>query len=308
MIQRFISVLAFCSFLLGHHPALASALCPAEQETPQIPADPNLCASLEAEIRQPGKFALDAYQQKLGSYLRAFCHRNPAAGWKVDKAIRDTGPFTASLKDGKWSGTYHGTHAPVMIWYSPEMYAWLKANRPSEEHLAPTEPEAVPDGAIMVKEMYPAPGAACRSVDPSRLLPTSGAAVMIRDSKGSHDGWFWGWFGWTDWEPDWPARPGNGYPNMGFGQYCVNCHASARDNSTFAALKNIKGEPGTPLNFLSQHWFRDQFAHTDDSFPQLLSHLRVVSESDDVTPQGAAPLSARASPDCSAYPAIMSRR
>ena len=39
---------------------------------------------------------------------------------------------------------------------------------------------------------------------------------------------------------------------MGFGQYCVNCHASARDNLTFSSLRNIKGEPGSPLVYLSQ--------------------------------------------------------
>ena len=44
---------------------------------------------------------------------------------------------------------------------------------------------------------------------------------------------------------------------MGFGQYCTNCHASAKDNSTFASLKNIKGEPGEPLVFLSQNFFLD---------------------------------------------------
>src|SRR5260370_866361 len=44
---------------------------------------------------------------------------------------------------------------------------------------------------------------------------------------------------------------------MGFGQYCANCHASARNNSTFSALKNIKGLPGEPLVFLSQNFFID---------------------------------------------------
>ena len=44
---------------------------------------------------------------------------------------------------------------------------------------------------------------------------------------------------------------------MGFGQYCTNCHASAKDNSTFASLKNIKGQPGEPLVFLSQNFFLD---------------------------------------------------
>jgi hypothetical protein len=44
---------------------------------------------------------------------------------------------------------------------------------------------------------------------------------------------------------------------MGFGQYCTNCHASAANNHTFSALKNIKGEQGEPLVFLSQSFFLD---------------------------------------------------
>jgi hypothetical protein len=77
---------------------------------------------------------------------------------------------------------------------------------------------------------------------------------MVRDSHAAHDGWFWGWFSWKkeEWAPDWPAPASNSYPNMGFGQYCVNCHASARDNLTFSSLRNIKGEPGEPLVYLSQ--------------------------------------------------------
>ena len=82
----------------------------------------------------------------------------------------------------------------------------------------------------MVKEMYPAPSAPCRDVDPLKLFPVTGAAVMIRDSGASHDGWFWGWYGFgskSGWTPDWPPDAANSLPNMGFAQYCMNCHASA---------------------------------------------------------------------------------
>jgi hypothetical protein len=278
MRQSLRAVSALLSLCIGSGAALATAECPAVQALPQVMTDPGLCASLEDVVRKPAALPLDQYEAKLGTYLRAYCHRNPASGWVSDKTIRDTGPFTATLKDGKWAGTYNGTHAPVIIWYSPEMVAWLKANRPVEEHLAPATAAPVPDGAVMVKEMYPAPAAACRGDDPARLLPTSGAAIMVRDAKASHDGWFWGWFGWSGWAPDWPPEPTNGYPNMGFGQYCTNCHASARDNSTFAALRNLKGQPGTPLVFLSQHWFQDQFMRVDNSFANLLNHARVVAE------------------------------
>src|SRR6202007_3204129 len=104
------------------------------------------------------------------------------------------------------------------------------------------------------------PAAACASVDASMLLPKiPGSAVMVRDSKGANDGWFWGWYGWqgSGWEVDWKAKDTSPYPNMGFGQYCTNCHASAKDNQTFAALKNIKDEDGEPLVFLSQNFFLD---------------------------------------------------
>ena len=82
---------------------------------------------------------------------------------------------------------------------------------------------------------------------------------MIRDSQASQDGWFWGWVGWTsDWQPDWPNRAAvNAYPFSGFGQYCTNCHASAVNNHTFSTLKNIAGEPGEPLVYLTQKFFLD---------------------------------------------------
>ena len=240
--------------------AHASSTCPEEQATLQRPANPALCAALEGDIRSPGKFRLDVYQGKLDRYLGALCHRDEKAGWVRDKRIRDTGPWIGTFADGKWTGKYYGTHAPVLVWYSPGMVAWLKANRP-EHGPAPAAVAPVPDGAIMIKEMYSPPAAACAAVDVAYLLPTvNSAAIMVRDSAGSHDGWFWGWYGWgqdSGWQPDWPARASSPYPSQGFGQYCTNCHASAKDNSTFAALKNLKGEPGEPLVFLSQNFFLD---------------------------------------------------
>ena len=152
-------------------------------------------------------------------------------------------------------------YAPVLIWYSPEFYAWLRGQpagkRPSR-HGEQLAEQPVPDGAMVVKEMYTPPGAACSGVDPLYLLPTqNGAAIMVRDSTVAHDGWFWGWYGWPGdgWAVDRPAKDTSPTPNMGFGQYCTNCHASAKENQTFAALKNIKGEPGEPLAFLSQNFF-----------------------------------------------------
>jgi hypothetical protein len=229
--------------------------CPALRPVELKPADLAECAALEPDIRRPGALPMQEYQEKLGRFLRAYCHRNPAGGWAVDKNLRDTGPFVGHLASGPKSGVYHGTHAPVVVWYSPDMLAWMRENRPDHSDL-PKDKDPVPDGAVMVKEMFPPPGSRCAGEDPMRLEPTSGAAVMVRASTVSHDGWFWGWFGWSNWEPDWPAKT-NAYPNMGFGQYCTNCHASAKSNGTFASLRNVKGHPGEPLVFLSQGFFAD---------------------------------------------------
>jgi hypothetical protein len=254
------AVLTLCLGLLSTLAVQASPTCPEQQTTPQVPTNLALCKQLEPTIRHPGAMSLNDYETALNTFMSNMCHRNTAAGWVSDKRIRDTGPWVGTYANGAWSGQYYGTHSPVLIWYSPDFYAWLKANRP--ENPAPRVEQItelpVPDGAIAVKEMYTYPGAACSGVDPLYLLPTvSGAAMMVRDSTVAHDGWFWGWYGWPGsvWRVDWPAKDTSPTPNMGFGQYCTNCHASARDNQTFAALKNIKGEPGEPLVFLSQNFF-----------------------------------------------------
>ena len=238
----------------------AGAACTALQATAQVPTDLALCQRLDPVVRKPSALPLNEYEEALNQYFSHFCHRDTAAGWVRDKHVRDTGPYVASLVNGAWVGSDRGTHAPVVIWYSPEMLAWLKTARPSDEAARPAEEPEVPDGAMIVKEMYPAPAALCAKEDPLMLKPTSGAAFMVRDAKASYDGWYWGWYGWND-DPkaniDWPPRASNALPYQGFGQYCVNCHASATNNSTFSSLINIEGEPGRPTAFLSQDFALD---------------------------------------------------
>jgi hypothetical protein len=238
--------------------AVAAADCIADMKQPQLPTDPALCQRLEKTVRDPSGLPLDQYETALGDYLRNYCHRRTDAGWTPDKRVRDTGPFVGTIVDGKWVGKYYGTHNPVWVWYSHDMVEWLRRNRPNGEATV-ANPEPLPDGAMMVKEMFPAPAAACAGIDPINLKPTSGAAIMVRDAKAAFDGWFWGWFGWgkDEWAPDWPPGPDNPLANMGFGQYCTNCHASATDHQTFATLRNLAGERGEPLVYLSQNFFLD---------------------------------------------------
>ena len=155
------STLAF--ILLSCGVGIASTVCTSERAKPLLPTDRILCAELAQSVRNPRALPLDAYQAKLAQFLRNFCHRDEASGWARDKRVRDTGPFIGTLNNGKWTGTYFGTHAPVVTWYSPEMVDWLKSNR-AEEHAVPLQPDPVPDGAIMVKEMFPPPAASCAQV------------------------------------------------------------------------------------------------------------------------------------------------
>ena len=252
----------------------AASLCQDEQPTPQLPTDLELCTRLDPIVRKPSALPLDQYETALNKYVTAMCHRNFAAGWQMDKTVRDTGPFIATLANGQWSGSYFGTHSPLLIWYSPDMIAWLRANRPADPAKTPAKPAPIPDGAIMVKELYsPPPAAACRIADLLRLRPnTNGMAVMVRDSAAARDGWFWGAVGWAGWTPDWPPAASNSPPFAGFGQYCTNCHASAVDNQTFASLSNIREQPGTILNFLSENFFQTQSDQIFTRFTQVLQH------------------------------------
>ncbi len=257
--------------------AALAASCPAERTDPLLPTDTALCQRLAPLVADPPALPLGAYERQLGRYLRNYCHRDAAAGWVRDKSVRDTGPYVTSLIDGAWDGSARGTHAPVVIWYNAPMAAWIKANRRAADEARADDAAPVPADAIMVKEMYPGPASRCADVEPTRLFPTSGAAVMVRAPQASQDGWFWGCFGFGDksgWTPDWPADPEtNRLAYMGFGQYCTNCHASARDHFTFSAAKNLQGEPGDPLVFLSQ-----DFALSQDLAD---SHHTAVVQSDD---------------------------
>ena len=205
-------------------------------------------------MRNPRALPLDAYQAKLAQFLRNYCHRDEASGWTRDKHVRDTGPFIGTLKNGKWTGTYFGTHAPVVTWYSPDMVDVAEVQPRGRARRSAAARRRFPTARSWSRRCSRRRPPPAPSVDPLHLAPTSGAAVMVRDAGGSYDGWFWGWFGWgeNDWRPDWPAPAANDYPYMGYGLYCTNCHGSARDNATFASLRNIKGERGDPLVFLSQ--------------------------------------------------------
>lgn len=240
--------------------ALAAEPACSAYQAERVPQSFDGCAELQAQVEDikafqgPDGFRLAEYEALLNKFFGKYCHRNPATGWVRDKKLRDVGPYVAELQNGTWSDpAYYGTHMPVVIWYNAPMIDWLRRNRPEEGEGAG---ETLPDGAIMVKEMYPAPAARCDRYPPEELKsPASiGFAFMVRAAELAQDGWFWGAW-WEGFEPDWPAKEGNGLEAMGFGAYCLNCHASAIDHMTFADLKNVQDEPGRPNVYVSQNFF-----------------------------------------------------
>jgi len=99
------------------------------------------------------------FEKLLYSFLDQGCYRK----WVADSQIRNTGPFIG--------GASFGTHNAVKVFYSPEVWDWLKyKNREGE----------IPDGAMIVKEMFPSPARegsklnASAAVAPGRTLMTCG--------------------------------------------------------------------------------------------------------------------------------------
>lgn len=172
-------------------------------------------------------------------------------GWDVDKRVRDTGPFLDHES--------FGTHPAVRVYYSPEVIAWLEGGRVGE----------IPDGAMIVKEQFEAPAA--RHLDlpePELLERLRDWTVMIKDSRGSRDGWFWSNPGRKQEVVDNHQYPFD-YPVSGFGLYCIRCHASTTSPAkspefTFASLRNIRGFPGEPVIFrVDDSWRRPKLVQIE---------------------------------------------
>ena len=182
----------------------------------------------ESGLPLPGGFLparLSQFQAQLKSFLSSGKYRT--LNWCEDKKLRDTGPFV--------NGVSYGVHPTVKIYYSPSVIQWL---------LKRDTGAVIPDGAMIIKEQYSPPAARYQLQPPKGI---NGWTIMIKDSKGSQDGWYWAEI--------WDAQcvdnnqPPFAYPYAGFGLYCVRCHASAEKEHTFTYSKNIKGFPGDPDSY-----------------------------------------------------------
>ncbi len=264
------------------------------------------CEELELLLEKPsatqpstGKSAPEVYENLVSQFFINMCHRRLApiengkptgTGWYRDKYVRQLGPDMATgvtfgtSGSGIWQTSQSGFHSPAVIWYNQIAFDWISEYRTGDDggYTPPAAP--MPDGAIIVKEMYSAPATVCQDRDPMTLYPTSGIAFMVREAEATQDGWYWGYYGLalgktkadaqnnfatqnTEYAPnpdttntsanDWPPLYW-GAPSMGFGQYCLNCHASAVDNSTFSSMNNLQVGTGEPHSYLTNSWFDKQ--------------------------------------------------
>ena len=151
------------------------------------------------------------FDAKLQAFMNAYCYR----GWDHDAAVR----------------TSNGVHPWVKVYYSPDMRQWQNTG---------VRDAGIPDGAMLVKEMYQ-----------SRTAQLTRWAVMVKDAAGSFDGWYW-----ADLSAPGNALPALGnkvgfadcpeaaFPGVGFGQYCINCHASAAAGQLTFATTGFLNNPG----------------------------------------------------------------
>ncbi len=149
----------------------------------------------------------------LTAFMNAFCYKTEK--WQHDAQVR----------------TSDAVHPYVRLWYSPALFDWMTEGRVTN----------VPDGAMVVKEQYQ-----------SLNSPLMGWTVMVKDSKVSWDGWYWGDLLYPS-----PPNPnaltpqpneGCAEPQVifnGVGLPCLNCHASAIDNQgTYSSTAYISAHSG----------------------------------------------------------------
>ncbi len=207
-----------------------------------------------ASLPLPGSMPLVDYETQLYNWIQQ--RRYVDLGWIRDKDVRDTGPWI----DGK----YYGSHPAVRIYYSPGVMKWLVNGRKGE----------IPDGAMIIKEMFSPPAALYQELKNNPAYPTnrdydrlidsliSEWTVMVKNSSASADGWFWGSVSLgqaIDQQVDTRANRDNSAVQLrysGFAMPCIRCHASAESELTFSDLANIKGFSGEPLQFMVDNSWR----------------------------------------------------
>jgi len=185
-------------------------------------------AKTEAPVKFPLPNPSAIGAQKYCALLNNFLQQGGYEKWKKDPRPRATGPFFVRDSGVVESFGTHGSSA-VQVVYSPEVWKWMEDGRKG----------IIPDGGMIVKLLF-----ARDPKDPTKFSEDiTGVSVMVKDSKGSWDGWFN-----SDGGPlTAPTREHAAAffdPNAGFALSCINCHASA-DNpeGTYSTPNHVLGKP-----------------------------------------------------------------
>lgn len=226
--------------------------------------------ALPEDLRKPPSMqdltAKNLYDQRLQAFLRAQTYETDL-NWSSDKQWRLTGPYVGDIG----SGDNYGSHPGVKIYYSPEVVQWMCSDRSSPLPDGAMVIKAMhgidQDLGIELKDN------ACMEItqDPE----PSSWTIIVKNAEATTDGWYWGYYSASTLDdegnppvlglaavtsevalqtlkettqrdsdfyptggPD-TAIPSIVFPNAGYGAYCVNCHASAMNESTFSSLNNV---------------------------------------------------------------------
>lgn len=233
------------------------ALCNADAGTP-----------LPTWLYPPNSFpdGEEVYTQQIQDFVRARRY-DTELSWIHDFEWRLTGPYQGCPPEGM--NTHPGG---VRIFYSPEVIAWMCGGREGDlPEGAMVVKEQQPFATLGVDGQ----GLAWLPQQQFEPGPTSWT-IMVRGSGVSHDDWFWAFISK---DPDTSNPPLYGrsavsnldffsnlslleeqdpsrYPTgdqtstkegsiafrqYQFGNYCINCHASAISGSTYSSMSNIVG-------------------------------------------------------------------
>src|SRR5260221_12368370 len=136
------------------------------ESPPSHAQSPSQTPAKRCEIAFPLPRPSDIGPRKFEKLLYSFLDRGCYRSWVADSQIRNTGPFIG--------GASFGTHNAVKVFYSPQVWDWLKhKNREGR----------IPDGPWIAKELFPSP-----AKEGSKL---SAWTIMVKDQKGAYDGWYW---------------------------------------------------------------------------------------------------------------------
>lgn len=247
----FVAALAACTAGGPAPTATVDAQAPAPRSAPAASSETAPAAASAASstasicskpLPLPSRIGVPAFRAILDQWVDEQCWIE--LGWNRDQSCRN-----AEEVHGSW----------VVNYYSQGAFEWLKAGRQG----------AIPDGEMIVKTMW----RDCRKGEkPDGVCGERcfrDVAPMFKDAQGSFDGWFWSYDTTGD---------DISYPYSNLGLYCLNCHASAVSESTFASPAclepNAPESCAAPVGHTAESILAEPEAAPDEPVHELLSSPR----------------------------------